>query len=254
MLRATHRVPSEKGVRLISRFDRALQSAWKTGRPPCFVADNIALRAKAEGLAMRDPENPQRGEVYESRAGTRWEVTSVNAIKRRIKVKKAGFRDLGELEWNPSVLRQMKQLQTRVAAQIRHDEGPSIPSQEENPGAFKRWLEAFKASRRQFPPTQGDPERRYYVYVIRSIRNGKHVLYVGQSAHPPSVRLKQHLHGARYCKGCTKRSYVKGTSMKLMPQFYKGIPPIRSRKRAEQVERILARKLRSLGFTVEGGH
>jgi hypothetical protein len=54
--------------------------------------------------------------------------------------------------------------------------------------------------------------------------------------------------------GCTKRSYAKGERLRLVPEFYKNIPTIKTRQHAEKVERILARKLRSLGFNVEGGH
>lgn len=255
LLRAGHRISSETGIRLVGRNDDWVRHAWQNRRAPCFVADHLATKVRVS----RDWENPSRGEVYESRIGNRWEVVSVNPLRKRIKVKKAGFRDLGELEWNPSVLREMKQLQTKVAAQIRHDEGPSVPSQQENPSAFRRWLDAMKESRRQFPTNVNDvnrdPERRYYVYVIESIQSGgKRVLYVGQSAHTPSARLMQHKKGARYCTGCTKRKYAKGARLRLVPEFYKKIPVIRSRARAEKVERILARKLRSLGFTVEGGH
>jgi len=260
LLRAGHRIPSETGVRLTAKYDKFVRGSWAIRRPPCWVSDNIARKSKAPKVE-RDWESPSRGEVYESRLGNRWEVLSVNSAKRRIKVKKTGFRDFGELEWNPSVLREMRQLQTKVTAQIRHDEGPSIPSQSENPSAFRRWLDALKDSRRRFPSNQYDtvrdkdgPDRRYYVYVIESRRLGKRILYVGQSAHKPSERLKQHKAGARYCDGCTKRSYAKGAKLRLVPEFYRKIPTIRSRARAEKVERILARKLRSLGFTVEGGH
>ena len=136
-------------------------------------------------------------------------------------------------------------------SKIIEQEGPHIPSQEENPSGFRTWLNNFKGSLQR---DMDGPKRRYYVYVIESIRNGKRILYVGQSAHTPAQRLLQHKRGAIYCDGCTGRSYAKGARMRLVPEFYKKIPPIRTRARAEKIERMIARKLRSYGFNVEGGH
>lgn len=274
LLKAGHRVPSETAVRLVAKHHTFVADAWAGRRAPCWVSDNLSEKLKGHRHARdmaarrtgRDPEDPEPGEVYQSKTtGNIWEVTSFNRDRRRVKVKRTGMKDLGELTWNPVVLRGMKQLQTRIAAEVRtgpHDDGPNVPSQEENPGAFKRWLSSFKNSRRPKGEQLGlvgirdldGAARRYYVYVIESIQGGERVLYVGQSAHKPALRLLQHKRGAAYCKGCTKRSYAKGQQMRLVPEFYKGIPTIRSRQQAEKVERILARKLRSFGFTVEGGH
>lgn len=259
LLRTTHQVSGERGLRLLARHDDWVQQAWRNNKPPCYVADHLA--GKLRTYVGRDAERPAVGETYQSKAGTQWMITSVNRDKKRVKVKKTGFRDLGELEWNPSVLRQMKQLQTQIARQ-NQAEGPVVPTQEENPSAYRSWLSSlnvFKSKRiNDTPLIGGDLDgaaRRYHVYVIESVHeNGKRVLYVGQSAHTPAQRLRQHKQGKAYCVGCTKRSYAKGTKMRLVPEFYKGIPTIRTRQRAEQVERILARKLRSLGFNVEGGH
>jgi hypothetical protein len=245
LLRAGHRILGETGVRLVAKYDKFLRDSWRIRRAPCWVSDAIAKKYK-ESRASRDPENPHEGEVYQSRSGARWRVTSVNATKRRVKVRKSGFRDLGELEWNPSVLRSMKQ----VPASEPSDFGP-LPA-DRGDSTFKAWL-----AKLPFPGrVSGDPDRRYRVYVIESLQGRERVFYVGQSAHSPSQRLAQHKAGVSYCKGCTKRSYAHGSKMKLRQDLIGKLSKVafRTRSEAERAEKMVARMLRGRGFTVEGGH
>lgn len=270
LLRASHRLSGPEGTLLVVRGNAFVVAAWRNGRAPCFVADHLASKSPRHRVG-RDYQNPVEGEVYQSRAGTQWRITSVNAVRRRVKVKRSGFRDLGELEWNPIVLKEMHHVQNAVAEQIRHDEGPLEPyrppsaaQSQSAPTAsgLRGWFGGLVAPDPRGRPRAsksrasrgGKSERRYHVYVIETVQGDSRVLYVGQSAHTPAQRLLQHKQGVAYCDGCTKRSYAKGTKMRLVPEFYKRIPVIRTRQQAEKVERILARKLRSLGFTVEGGH
>jgi len=246
-LRSGHRIPGETGIRLVSHYNQFVKDSWTIRRAPRWVSDSIARKFKEFRRTSRDPENPIEGEVYESKAGSRWKVTKVNKDKRRVKVTKAGFRDTGELEWNPSVLRQMKQVRTTLVA---------TPADFPRPGSgekgFKAWL-----SKLPFPgKTEGDPDRRYRVYVIESVHGKERIFYVGQSAHSPAQRLAQHKKGVRYCKGCTKRSYVRGVKMRLRQDLIGSLArrSFKTRAEAERTEKAVARMLRARGLTVEGGH
>lgn len=212
------------------------------------MATNRSRRRPVKRRTSRDAEDPVAGEVYQSRTtGNIWEVTAFNRDRRRVSVKRTGNARTSDLVWNPVVLRGMKQLQSKVAAEVRQVEGP--PGPPPTASGLRGWFGSIATA-----PDMDGKDRRYYVYVIQSIRKGKRVLYVGQSAHTPAQRLLQHKQGAIYCDGCTGRSYAKGARMKLVPEFYKKIPPLRTRARAEKIERMIARKLRSYGFNVEGGH
>ena len=69
-------------------------------------------------------------------------------------------------------------------------------------------------------------------------------LYVGQTAHPPEVRFKQHKEGYK------SNSFVRRYGMRLLPKFYTQNNPIQTRKNAEYVEQQLTIKLREKGYGV----
>ena len=100
------------------------------------------------------------------------------------------------------------------------------------------------------------PPHVYYVYVIEAIdKNGRSVLYVGQSGKTPTQRLADHKSSCpRYCTSCACRHYVKGEVKGLRRDLYAHYNPISSRKAAEEIERWLARLLRKRGYHVIGGH
>lgn len=103
--------------------------------------------------------------------------------------------------------------------------------------------------------TYPEPPRRYYVYVIQATERGKSVFYVGQSGKTPEARAAEHSSRCkRFCNTCQCRHYVQGSSFKLRYDLFSQYNPIDSRAEAERVERWLARKLRSRGYTVIGGH
>lgn len=96
--------------------------------------------------------------------------------------------------------------------------------------------------------------RPYYVYVIESSVHGRSVLYVGQSAHRPSVRLREHQECHTYCSSCRCRHYVRGRKARLRRDLMRGWGPYQGRPAAEKAEKQLARRLRRLGYKVSGGH
>jgi len=69
-------------------------------------------------------------------------------------------------------------------------------------------------------------------------------LYVGQSYHTPEVRFKQHK------KGYKSNNFVKKYGMQLCPRKYSKYNPIKTRKEAEEIEKMLTKKLRARGHGV----
>lgn len=280
----------EQAVRLIAKYDKFVRYGWDKGRAPCWVADNIManekkVRASGTFERARDPssrrrrhvgrdaENPREGEVFESKAGARWQVGQVSDTKRgkRIKVKRVGYRDAGELTWAPDVLKQMKQLKSEAAREIAKAEhhlakadvvqASSRPTQDapmrtrgpmtRRPGGEEG--EQLSLSQRLFGRDLDGKKRRYYVYVIEAKRGAFKVLYVGHSWHTPQERLRQHKLGKAYCQNCKPKRYAKGTSFRLVSSLTVK-KTFLARKDAELAERKLARLLKSKGHIVEGGH
>lgn len=292
LMHASHRISTERGVRLLAKYDKYVRYGWDGNRAPCWVADNIARNEKKVSESgtypsQRDAERPQEGEVYESRAGARWRVSKVSESRRgkRVTVKRVGYRDAGELQWAPEALKQMKQLKKEAATQIAQAEkhlerveaiesaaprptqggparvrGPMTRKagvDDEPQLSFSQRLFGRDASgRRGLTARDGEGRhRRYFVYVIETARGSDTVFYVGQSWHTPAQRLAQHRAGKAYCQNCKPRKYVKGTRFRLRPdlaRFAKG--PFLTRKAAELAERKLARLLKSKKLNVEGGH
>ena len=97
--------------------------------------------------------------------------------------------------------------------------------------------------------------RRYYVYVVElddAVGARRHPrypsLYVGQSAVPPTERLRQHKEGYRSSR------YVRKHGKHLRPRLYRRFNPMATREEAVAMEQELARRLRNRGYTVYGGH
>ena len=102
--------------------------------------------------------------------------------------------------------------------------------------------------------------RQYFVYVIeldQSVSDikkfrtknpnyikGVDCLYVGQSSRKPDIRLEQHKEGYKANK------YAKYYGIKLRPDLYERYNPIPTRKDAEEIEVMLGKNLRKLGYGV----
>lgn len=100
----------------------------------------------------------------------------------------------------------------------------------------------------------------YFVYVIEldkevlkskkfrernpEMNPKKACFYVGQSAHEPIIRLRQHKEGYK------SNSYVRRYGLLLKPRKYRKYNPIQTRKEAEIIEQKLTKKLRKKGHGV----
>jgi len=68
--------------------------------------------------------------------------------------------------------------------------------------------------------------------------------YVGQTAHDPITRFKQHKNGYK------TNSFVKKYGIRLKPRKFKKYNPIGIREEAEKIEQQLTNRLRSKGHGV----
>jgi len=68
--------------------------------------------------------------------------------------------------------------------------------------------------------------------------------YVGQTAHNPEVRFKQHKEGYK------SNSFVRKYGLYLQKRKYKKYNPIETREKAEKIEEQLTEKLRKKGHGV----
>jgi len=68
--------------------------------------------------------------------------------------------------------------------------------------------------------------------------------YVGQTCRDPDTRFMQHKNGYK------ANRYVKEYGIKLIPRKFNKYNPIEKRKQAEEIEKILAEKLRKKGHGV----
>ena len=101
---------------------------------------------------------------------------------------------------------------------------------------------------------------KYYVYVIELDNSvgkivkfrkqspnflfGSRCFYVGQSAHPPTTRFKQHKDGYK------SNTYARKFGIKLVPEFYEKYNPIPTRKDAEELDSYVVNNLRKKRFGV----
>jgi len=100
----------------------------------------------------------------------------------------------------------------------------------------------------------------YFVYVIEldkevlkskkfrernpDLNPKKACFYVGQSAHEPIIRFRQHKQGYK------SNNFVRRYGLWLKPRKYKKFNPIKTRKEAEIIEQKLTKKLRRKGHAV----
>jgi hypothetical protein len=252
MKRRTSRDPSSKLERELNEVYRELSKAKehlrKFGPGENRVREHRVKRLRERydtirkelGLATvsRDPSNPKPGEVFESKFGNRWLVTG-HGPKGRLRVKRAGNRFEGELLWTPEMFARLKQVRSAEAKAVSKAIAPVIEEAKEKPSApGPRWFGGMLAP-------DPSPPRRYYVYVIEQLHNGKREFYVGQTGKTPQARFKEHKAG--------HFGYTKG-ALALRKDLYAKVNPLYSRAAAERMEKVIARTLRKRGLRVRGGH
>lgn len=88
----------------------------------------------------------------------------------------------------------------------------------------------------------------YCVYVLE-IDGDPYNVYVGQTYLTPEERLEQHQNGIH-----SARSIRNAVKLQLRPDLYENIPRLKTREAALQAEYEIAKKLKDLGYIVEGGH
>ncbi len=176
----------------------------------------------------RDADDPQSGEVYESKFGNRWKVVG-RSDKGRVIVKRAGNRYDGELQWSPDMLKKLKLLRAAEEKAVRIATAPIDLKPVDK--SFFGWLTGKPANR--------DPDRkrgtRYYVFVIESLKNRRRSFLVGFTSKKPS------------------QSRRKGAGL-LRRDLTKRLNPIRNRKDAVRTVTAISRALRRRGLVVKGGY
>lgn len=96
------------------------------------------------------------------------------------------------------------------------------------------------------------PARRTYGVYVVELNDSKNHLYVGQTWYTPDERLAQHNTGLAVFHAA--RPFKRGLRGRLRPDIYEQIPRVNSQAEAEALEAATARKLKALGFRVDGGH
>jgi predicted GIY-YIG superfamily endonuclease len=77
-----------------------------------------------------------------------------------------------------------------------------------------------------------------------NINTKKVCFYVGQTAHNPEIRFKQHKDGYK------SNSFVRKYGLYLLKRKYNKYNPIDTREKAEKIEKELTKKLRKKGHGV----
>jgi hypothetical protein len=130
LLAAGHGVGTLHGRRLVEGHSSFVEKEWRKGSPPCSVSDGLARAAYGRrspyapkkrlssrragswklgaGSSSRDADDPKEGEVFESRAGSRWRVADVG--DKRVSVERAGHRQSGKLVWSKGALKSMREV------------------------------------------------------------------------------------------------------------------------------------------------
>lgn len=88
---------------------------------------------------------------------------------------------------------------------------------------------------------------RFYVYAIELDRPGPPSVYVGSSALSPEERFDKHKAGGR----ATSR-WVRRQGVRLRPDLYAHLNPLRSREEAHEAELRLRASLERRGWRVFG--
>jgi hypothetical protein len=89
-----------------------------------------------------------------------------------------------------------------------------------------------------------ESRRRYYVYVVEI---GYRAVYVGSSALPPGIRMREHRRG-----GMTAAHVLRRHGGRLRPELARGYGPEPTREAARGEEQRLARDLERRGYRVYG--
>lgn len=257
-------------VKLVKKWNDVILSRWMAGQTTGKVAEHVH-KYERQGVVCpcerrlrdcprhgrhrtaRDAENPKPGEVYETRWGNRWMVTG-KTPKGRVVVRRWTPRYDGELQWTPAMLAKLKLVRNAEAAAVAKALPPDIRERAFPSGAslIDRIIGRKPGTRTSAEYEQTgllgirDPNRRYYVYVIETMKKGKRQFYVGQTGKKPEQRFKEHKAGKHF-------AYAKGAKL-LRKDLTKKLPPLYTRKQAERAEKIIARTLRKRGLSVTGGH
>lgn len=254
----SHRVSRTDAVKLVKRWHEVILSRWMAGQDVAHVAKHV-YKYETQGVVCpcherrdcpsrrygRDASDPKAGEVYQSKTGNRWVVTG-RTPKGHVLVKRTAPKYNGELQWTPAMLAKLQQVRGAEARAVQQV-FTSKTLDEKFPWLFQRIMGRPRTSEEYVQtPLFRDPNRRYYVYVIETLKKGKRAFYVGQTGKKPEQRFKEHKAGRHY-------AYAKGAKL-LRKDLTKHVPPLYTRKQAERAERIIARTLRKRGLSVTGGH
>ncbi len=223
-----------------------------------FEADLKLLNKLANSLGGRrrykeygrDASNPKPGEVYESKMGNRWLVKG-RTPKGRVVLQRTTPKFTGDVYWTPSMLARLKEVRGQEAKAVEKALPPDMLNAKFPSGAslFERIMGRKRTSpeyEQTTLPGVRDPNRRYHVYVIETIKRGKRSFYVGQTGKKVEQRFKEHKSGHHF-------SYAKGAKL-LRKDLTRKLPQLYTRQQAERAERLIARTLRKRGLRVIGGH
>jgi hypothetical protein len=110
---------------------------------------------------------------------------------------------------------------------------------------------ARRAARAVRAVTRGKPGQTHNLYVVLLTGLGPDGrgtgFYVGETAHDPAHRFRQHLAGIRASR------IVRHHGTRLLPRLTAHLNPL-SRAEAKKLEPVLAARLRTAGLVVKGGH
>lgn len=149
-------------TKAVRRWDKYVRRRWKEGKPPCAVADHLSKWRKegsvcpckgkkrdcarcrrGRGRVGRDAENPQEGELFESKRGNRWRVVSVEGD--RYYVENEGRKTPGKLAWSRSNIKGMKMIEGKGPAQLSLFRDPS-----RSPSKGARFVQSLIFDRKVF--------------------------------------------------------------------------------------------------------
>lgn len=208
-------------------------------------------RRRRRSRYARDAANPRPGEIYQSKTGNRWLVKG-RTPKGRVVLQRTTPKFTGDVYWTPGMLARLRQVRADEAKAVESAIPKDLQEQYRAmkfPSGGSIWDRVFnrpKVGDQLSLSGVRDPNRRYHVYVIETLRNGKRSFYVGQTGKKPEQRFKEHKKGHHF-------SYAKGAKL-LRKDLTRKVPPLYTRKQAERAEKAIARTLRKRGLRVTGGH